>query len=126
MFRLLKQCNGVWEEEGKLDFLSGGSTVQKSLNTGESCVVINSDYCLSGDSQEDANGASSSSFFVLFSFAVDSIQALSIISFPRFKWFLMPVHLSITHLLLFICSRVLKISQKSLSNPILTPRRVEL
>ena len=41
-------------------------------------------------------------------------------SFPRVKCFLMPVHLSITHLLLFICSRVLKISQKicvSILNP---------
>ena len=40
--------------------------------------------------------------------------------FPRFKCFSMPVHLSITHLLLFICSRVLKISQKicvSILNP---------
>ena len=35
---------------------------------------------LSGDSQEDTNGASSSSFFILFSSPVDSIQALSIIS----------------------------------------------
>ena len=41
-------------------------------------------------------------------------------SFPRGKCFLMPVHLPITHLLLFICSRVLKISQKicvSILNP---------
>ena len=46
--------------------------------------------------------ASSLSFFALFSSPVDSIQALSIISFPHFKCFLMPVHLLIIHLLLFM------------------------
>ena len=74
---------------------------------------------LSGDSQEDTNGVSSSSFFVLFSSWVDPIQALSSLSFPRFKCFPMPVHLTIVHLSLFI-SEVPKISQKicvSILNP---------
>ena len=47
-----------------------------------------------------------------FSSLMDSIQALSIISFPRFKCFLMPVHLLIIHFSLFNCSEVPNISQK--------------
>ena len=66
---------------------------------------------LSGDSQEDANGASSSSFFVLF-YPMNSIQALPIISFPRCKYLLMPVHLIFSHFSLFNCSGVLKISRR--------------
>ena len=42
---------------------------------------------LSGDSQEDTNGASSLLFFVLFSSPMDSIQALSIISLSSFQMF---------------------------------------
>ena len=57
---------------------------------------------LSGDSQEDTNGATSLLFFVLFSSPVDSIQALSIISFSRFKCLLMSMHRLIIHLSLFI------------------------
>ena len=69
---------------------------------------------LSGDSQEDTNEASSSSFFVLFSSPVDPIQTSGVdhIPFPRFKRFLMQVHLLIIHFSLFNSSRVLKISQK--------------
>ena len=54
--------------------------------------------------------AHNSSFF---SSPVYSIQALLIISFPRFKCFLMPMQLLIIHFSLFICSGVLKISQKA-------------
>ena len=44
---------------------------------------------------------------------VVSSQALSIISFPCFKCFLVPVHLLIIHFSLFTCSGMLKISQKA-------------
>ena len=52
-------------------------------------------------------------FIILCSFScpVDSIQALSIMSFPRFKCFSMPVYLLIFHLSLFI-PEVQKISQE--------------
>ena len=63
---------------------------------------------LPGESHEDTNGASSSSFFIL-----DSSQDLSIIPFYCFKCLLMLVHLIIIHSSLFICSGVLKISQKT-------------
>ena len=68
---------------------------------------------LSGDSHEDSNGASSLSFFDLFSSLVDPIQALLIISFSSFQ---IPSHVGapLNHpLLLLYCSGVLKISQKA-------------
>ena len=60
------------------------------------------------------------SFFFFFGGSNSSFQCWSY-SFPRVKCFLMPVHLSISHLLLFMCSRVLKISKKicvSILNPL--------
>jgi hypothetical protein len=33
-------------------FLSGSSTVSKSLQSGEVCIVVNYDYCLSGNTQD--------------------------------------------------------------------------
>ena len=72
---------------------------------------------LSGDSQEDTNRALSLSFFILIFSPVDSIQALSIISFPYFKCLLLPVHLFIIHLSLFICSGVLKIFRRFVFSP---------
>ena len=69
---------------------------------------------LSGDSQEDTNGASSLLFFV--SFLLRWIQfklSVLIISLSLFKCFLMPVHLLITHFSIFLRSRVLNISQKA-------------
>jgi len=59
---------------------------------------------LSCDSQENTNGASSLLFFILFSSPVDPIEALSSISFPRFKRFPMPVHYLIPHLSLSLSS----------------------
>ena len=53
------------------------------------------------------------SFFFFFSGGSKSSFQCWSYSFPRVKCFLMPVHLSITYFLLFICSRVLKISQKN-------------
>ena len=70
---------------------------------------------------EDAHEASSLPFFILFFSGGfnSSLQCWSH-SFPRFKCFLMSVHLLIIHLLLFMLSGVLKISQKiriSIPNP---------
>ena len=50
----------------------------------------------------------------LLSSPVDSNQAFGVdhIPFPRFKCFLMPVHLLIIHSFLFFCSGVLKISRR--------------
>ena len=62
-------------------------------------------------------------FFVTLSSPVDSVQALSIISFPCFKCCLMSVHLLIIHLLLFMLSGVLKISQK-IQVSILSPSKL--
>ena len=68
---------------------------------------------LSGDSHEDSNGASSSSFLIPFSSPVDSSQDLSIISpFSRFKYLLLTVLLIFIHFSLFNCSGVLKISRR--------------
>ena len=65
---------------------------------------------LPGGSQEDVLLVHHSSFFPS---PADPIQALLIISFPRFKCLLVPVHLIIFHFSLFIYSGVLKISQKA-------------
>ena len=43
---------------------------------------------------------------------MDLIQALSILSFPRFKCLLIPVHLIIIHFSIFICSGELQISRR--------------
>ena len=43
---------------------------------------------------------------------MEPIQALLIISFPRFKYLLLPVHLIFSHFSLFNCSGVLKISRR--------------
>ena len=69
---------------------------------------------LSGDSHEDSNGASSSSFLIPFSSPVDSSQDLSIISFSfsRLKYLLLTVLLIFIHFSLFYCSGVLKISRR--------------
>ena len=68
---------------------------------------------LSGDSHEDSNGASSSSFLIPFSSPVDSSQDLSIISpFSRLKYLLLTVLLIFIHFPLFNCSGVLKISRR--------------
>ena len=68
---------------------------------------------LSGDFHEDSNGASSSSFFVLFLLRWIQFKLLVlIISFPRFKRLLILVHLLIIHFSLFNCSGVLKISRR--------------
>ena len=68
---------------------------------------------LSGDSHEDSNGASSSSFLIPFSSPVDSSQDLSIISpFSRLKYLLLTVLLIFIHFSLFYCSEVLKISRR--------------
>ena len=67
---------------------------------------------LSGDSHEDSNGASSSSFLIPFSSSVDSSQVLLIIPFSSFQYLLMPVHLIFIHFSLFNCSGVLKIFQR--------------
>ena len=67
---------------------------------------------LSGDSHEDSNGASSSSFLIPFSSPVDSSQVLLIIPFSSFQCLLIPVHLIIIPLLAIYCSEVLKISRR--------------
>ena len=53
-----------------------------------------------------------SSFFSFSGGLNSSLQCCSY-SFPYFKWLLMPVNLLIIHFSLFICSGVLKISQKA-------------
>ena len=69
---------------------------------------------LSGDSHEDSNGASSSSFLVLFfSGGFNSSFGIKHTPFSFFSnAFLMPVHLLIIHLSLLNCSGVLKISRR--------------
>ena len=68
---------------------------------------------LSGDSQEDTNGATSLLFFVSFLLRWIQFKLCRSYLFPPFKCFLMPVHLLIIHFSPFICSGVLKISQKT-------------
>ena len=55
-------------------------------------------------------------FIILNSFSspVEPTKALLIISFPRFKYLLMPVHLIFIHFSLFNCSGVFKISRRFL------------
>ena len=68
---------------------------------------------LPGVSHNDTNGASSSSFFILFLLRWIQFKLLVlIVFFPHFKCLLIPVHLIIIHFSLYICSEVLKKSQK--------------
>ena len=69
---------------------------------------------LSGDSHEDSNGASSSSFLVLFfSGGFNSSFGIKHTPFLFFSnAFLMLVHLLIIHISLLNCSGVLKISRR--------------
>ena len=75
----------------------------------------------SGDPSWRCSRASSSSSFVFFLLRwIQFKLSVLIIFLSSCQMFLMLVHLSFTHLLLFICSRVLKISQKicvSILNP---------
>ena len=69
---------------------------------------------LSGDSHEDRNRASSyHSLSLLFSGGFKSSLVDHILS--SFQCFLMPVHITFSHFLLFICSGVLKISRRFVS-----------
>ena len=67
---------------------------------------------LSGDSHEDTNGASSSSFFVSFIFSGGFKSSFGDLTLSSFQCLLIPVLLIFIHFLLFICSGVLKKSQK--------------
>ena len=67
---------------------------------------------LPGVSHEDPNGASSSSFFVSFIFSGGFKSSFGDLTLSSFQCLLIPVHLIIIHFSLFICSGVLKISQK--------------
>ena len=67
---------------------------------------------LSGDSQEDTNGALTSSLFVLFLLQWIKFKLCRSYLFLVSNVFLVPVHLLIIHFSLFNCSGVMKISQK--------------
>ena len=67
---------------------------------------------LSGDSQEDTNGALTSSLFVLFLLQWIKFKLCRSYLFLISNVFLVSVYLLITHLSFSMCSGVLKISQE--------------